>query len=48
MRRILGHPDLQGLPVILEVPGMDGSGPDRENMARVRRLHEEGLAARSR
>ena len=21
MRRILGHPDLQGLPVILEVPG---------------------------
>ena len=47
MRRILGHPDLQGLPVIIEVPGMDGSGPDLENMARVRRLHEEGLAARA-
>ena len=47
MRRFLGHPDLQELPAILEVPGMDGSGPDLENMARARRLHEEGLAARA-
>jgi deoxyribonuclease-4 len=46
LRRVLGHPALQGLPVILEVPGMDGTGPDTENMARARRLHEEGLAAR--
>lgn len=46
MRSILGAPALQGLPVILEVPGLDGKGPDLENMARVRRLHEEGLAAR--
>jgi deoxyribonuclease IV len=46
LRRVLGHPALQGLPAILEVPGMDGSGPDAENMARARRLHEEGLAAR--
>jgi deoxyribonuclease IV len=46
MRRILGCPDLQGLPVILEVPGLDGNGPDLENMARVRRFHEEGLALR--
>ena len=46
MRRILGSPDLQGLPVILEVPGMDGHGTDAENMARARRLHEEGLASR--
>ena len=46
MRSILGAPQLQGLPVILEVPGIDGNGPDLENMARVRRLHEEGLAAR--
>jgi deoxyribonuclease IV len=46
LRRVLGHPALQGLPVILEVPGMEGSGPDAENMARARRLHEEGLAAR--
>ncbi|HSJ72990.1 MAG TPA: deoxyribonuclease IV [Miltoncostaeaceae bacterium] len=47
LRRFLGHPDLQSLPVILEVPGMDGSGTDLENMARARRLHEDGLAARS-
>lgn len=46
MRSILGAPALQGLPVILEVPGLDGTGPDAENMARVRRLHAEGLAAR--
>ena len=44
MRRILGCPQLQGLPVILEVPGADGKGPDLENMARARRFHEEGLA----
>jgi deoxyribonuclease-4 len=46
MRRVLGAPALQGLPVILEVPGLEGKGPDLENMARARRLHEEGLAAR--
>lgn len=47
LRRFLGHPDLQSLPVILEVPGMDGSGPDLENMARARRLHEAGVGARA-
>lgn len=46
LRRVLGHPALQGLPVILEVPGLAGEGPDAENMARARRLREEGLAAR--
>lgn len=46
MRSILGCPALQDLPVILEVPGITGDGPDPENMARVRRLHAEGLAAR--
>ena len=45
-RRILGHPALQGLPAILEVPGLAGEGPDRENMERARRFREEGLAAR--
>ena len=45
-RNILGHPALQGLPAIIEVPGMDGSGPDLENMTRLRRLHEEALASR--
>ena len=47
LRRFLGHPDLQSLPVILEVPGMDGSGPDLENMARARRLREAGVGARA-
>lgn len=46
-RRILGHPSVQGLPVVLEVPGLEGNGPDAENMARARRLHEEGLALRA-
>jgi deoxyribonuclease IV len=45
MRAILGAPALQGLPVILEVPGADGRGADLENMARARRLHAEALAA---
>ncbi len=45
-RRILGHPAIQGLPMILEVPGAEGNGPDVENMERVRRLHREGLDAR--
>jgi len=44
-RRILGHPALQGLPAILEVPG-SGDGPDTANMARVRRLRAEGIDAR--
>lgn len=46
MRRILGCPRLQGLPVVLEVPGLDGNGPDQENMDRARRFHAEGLALR--
>lgn len=45
-RRILGHPALQGLPALLEVPGLAGEGPDLENMQRARRLHAEGLALR--
>lgn len=45
-RRVLGHPALQGLGAILEVPGPAGKGPDLEQMARARRLHEEGLAGR--
>ena len=46
LRCILGCPALQGLPVILEVPGVDGKGPDADNVARAKRLHEEGLALR--
>lgn len=46
MRRILGCPDIQHLAVYLEVPGMDGSGPDAENLERARRFHREGLELR--
>jgi deoxyribonuclease-4 len=47
LRSILGAPALQGLPIILEVPGLDGDGPDLENMRRARVFHAEGLAARA-
>ena len=46
MRSILGAPALQDLPVILEVPGLIGEGPDVENMNRAREFHAEGVRAR--
>ncbi|HEX2043269.1 MAG TPA: deoxyribonuclease IV [Acidimicrobiales bacterium] len=45
-RALLGHPRLQGLPAVLEVPGTDGQGPDRRELARLRRLHAEGVKLR--
>lgn len=45
-RRILGCPDIQHLPVYLEVPGLEGNGPDAENLERARRFHREGLELR--
>jgi deoxyribonuclease-4 len=47
-RALLGHPRLQGLPAILEVPGVEGHGPGPLDLAIVRRLHADGLALRSR
>jgi deoxyribonuclease IV len=35
----LGHPALQGLPAVLEVPGKDGHGPDAEQVTKLRELH---------
>jgi deoxyribonuclease-4 len=35
----LGHPKLQGLPAVLEVPGPDGHGPDAAEVRRLRDLH---------
>jgi deoxyribonuclease IV len=35
----LGHPALQGLPAVLEVPGTDGRGPDAEQVTRLKDLH---------
>jgi deoxyribonuclease IV len=39
----LGHPKLQGLPTILEVPGPDGHGPDAAEIKKLRDLHKRGL-----
>jgi deoxyribonuclease-4 len=35
----LGHPKLQKLPAVLEVPGPDGHGPDAAEIRRLRELH---------
>jgi deoxyribonuclease-4 len=35
----LAHPRLQGLPVILEVPGADGKGPNADELRKLRELH---------
>jgi deoxyribonuclease-4 len=35
----LGHPSLQGLPAVMEVPGPDNHGPDAAEMKKVRELH---------
>ena len=47
----LGHPDLQGLPAVLEVPGSDGHGPDADEVRKTKELHAralEGARPRSR
>jgi deoxyribonuclease-4 len=35
----LGHPKLQGLPAVLEVPGPVGDGPDRSQVRKTKKLH---------
>ena len=35
----LAHPKLQDLPVVLEVPGADGKGPNAEEIRKLRELH---------
>jgi deoxyribonuclease-4 len=35
----LGHPKLQGLPAVLEVPGPDGHGPDASQIKKTKKLH---------
>jgi deoxyribonuclease IV len=42
----LGHPQLQGLPALLEVPGQDGHGPDADEVRKLKELHERSLADR--
>jgi len=43
----LGHPRLQGLPAVLEVPGTDNHGPDAGELRKLRELHARGVAASS-
>ena len=40
----LAHPNLQGLPVVLEVPGADGHGPNAEEIRKLRELHARASA----
>jgi deoxyribonuclease-4 len=46
-RALLGHPALQGLPAVLEVPGTDNQGPDARELATVRQLHADGMRLRA-
>jgi deoxyribonuclease-4 len=43
----LGHPTLQGLPALLEVPGQNGKGPDADEVRKLRELHGRWAAARA-
>jgi deoxyribonuclease IV len=40
----LAHPRLQHLPVLLEVPGKDGKGPNADEIRKLRELHERATA----
>jgi deoxyribonuclease-4 len=43
--RFLARPELRGVPFILEVPGIEGTGPDQPNIDVMKRLRAEGVAA---
>ena len=38
----LAHPKVQHLPVVLEVPGADGKGPNADELRKLRELHSRG------
>ncbi|MFL5980465.1 MAG: deoxyribonuclease IV, partial [Gaiellaceae bacterium] len=40
----LAHPRVQGLPVVLEVPGADGHGPNADEIKKLRELHARATA----
>jgi deoxyribonuclease IV len=40
----LAHPKLQHLPVLTEVPGKDGKGPNAEEIQKLRELHSRATA----
>ena len=35
---IMGHPAFRDVPFLLEVPGIDGNGPDKENLDVLKEL----------
>ena len=35
---IMGHPAFRDVPFLLEVPGIEGNGPDRENLDVLKEL----------
>jgi deoxyribonuclease IV len=41
MRAFIGEPRLQGLPAVLEGPGVEGKAIDRKDMQIIRRLHRD-------
>lgn len=41
----LAHPELQGLPALLEVPGKNGKGPDADEIRKTRELRRRALAS---
>ena len=47
MRAFLGEPRLQGLPGVLEGPGVDGKAPVRKDIQIVRRLHRVAVRNRN-
>jgi deoxyribonuclease-4 len=48
LRVFLGEKRFRGLPVLLEVPGPDGHGPDKRQVDIAKRLREEAGAKRAR
>lgn len=47
LRPFLSEPRFEDLPALIETPGPDGHGPDRKEVEVAKRLHREGLKARS-
>jgi deoxyribonuclease-4 len=43
----LGHPKLQQLPAVLEVPGRDGHGPDADEIRKTKELHARTVKPRT-
>lgn len=40
-RTLMAHPAFREVPFLLEVPGMDGKGPDAKNIQRLKKLRKE-------